>query len=81
MVEQEVELPRTAAPRARRQRKLTAEVVTALVAAPATPEQELEQLKQYTRKMSNSSKAEAIAFLQRAGIMDAKGNVKKAYRA
>lgn len=81
MVEQEVERPRTAAPRARRQRKLTAEVVTALVAAPATPEQELEQLKQYTRKMSNSSKAEAIAFLQRAGIMDAKGNVKKAYRA
>ncbi|WP_313074944.1 hypothetical protein [Melaminivora sp.] len=48
---------------------------------PATREQELEQLKQYARKMSKSSKEEAIAFLQRAGIMDARGNVKKAYRA
>jgi tryptophanyl-tRNA synthetase len=46
-----------------------------------TAEQELEQLKQYARKMSKSSKAEAIAFLQRAGILDSKGNVKKAYQA
>ena len=79
MVEHEVERPRTAAPRVRRQRKLVAEVVP--VAAPATPTQELEQLKQYARKMSKSSKAEAIAFLQRAGILDSKGNMDKAYRA
>ena len=84
MVEQEAR-PRAAAPRLRRQTKLQVQTVqagqTVQAVVPMTPEQELEQLKQYARKMSNSSKADAIAFLQRAGIMDAKGHVKKVYRA
>ncbi len=80
MVEEEVARPRAVAPKARRQVKIKAVVVPAAV-APATPEQELEQLKQYARKMSKSSRAEAMAFLQRAGIMDSKGNIKKEYCA
>lgn len=87
MVEQETR-PRAAAPRVRRPRKLQVQVVQSVqsvqpaqVVVQMTAEQELEQLKQYARKMRNSSKEEAVAFLQRAGIMDARGNVKKAYRA
>lgn len=84
MVEQEAR-PRAAAPRVRKHRKMQIEVMKPVQAAQAvtvsTAEEELDQLKQYARKMSKSSKAEAIAFLQRAGILDSKGNVKKAYQA
>ena len=84
MVEQDTR-PRALAPRVHKQRKIQIEVIQPVQVAQAatvqTAEEELEQLKQYARKMSKSSKAEAIAFLQRAGILDSKGNVKKAYQA
>ena len=83
MVEQETR-PRAAAPRVRRPRNLQVQAVqsvqSAQVVVQTTAEQELEQLKQYARKMSNSTKAEAIAFLKRAGIMDSRGDIKKEYR-
>lgn len=76
MVEHETAAPRAKAPKVRRQTKLQVAVMP-----PATREQELEQLKQYARKMSKSSKEEAIAFLKRAGILDSRGNMDKAYRS
>lgn len=84
MVEQETR-PRAAAPRVRKHRKMQIEVIKPVQVAQAatanTAEEELDQLKQYARKMSNSTKAEAIAFLKRAGIMDSRGNIKKEYCA
>lgn len=82
MVEQQAR-PRAAVPRVRRARKnkVEAPVLVAQTAAAIAAQEELEQLKQYARKMSNSTKAEAIAFLQRAGIMDNRGNIKKEYSA
>lgn len=81
MVEQET-YPRATAPRVDLKTKRQVQTVQVTqVVAPMTPEQELEQLKLYARRMSKSSKAESMAFLQRAGIMDSQGNIKKEYSA
>jgi uncharacterized protein YihD (DUF1040 family) len=84
MVEQQAR-PRAVAPRVHKQKKIHIEVIQPVQVAQAagvqTAEEELDQLKQYARKMSNSTKAEAIAFLKRAGIMDSRGNIKKEYCA
>jgi hypothetical protein len=43
-------------------------------------EQELKVIKAYAKKIS-SSKKDSIAFLQRAGILDRKGDLAKPYRS
>ena len=43
-------------------------------------EQELKAMKDYVKKISGS-KEQSIAFLQRAGILDKKGELTKPYRA
>ncbi len=42
-------------------------------------EQELKAIKTYVKKISRS-KADSLAFLQRAGIVDEKGELTKPYR-
>ncbi len=80
--------PRAAVPRVRKQKNMQEPVVQpvqpvqpAQAIVPMAAEQELAQLRQYAHKMSKGSKAESIAFLQRAGIMDSRGNINKEYRA
>lgn len=43
-------------------------------------EQELKAMKAYAKKIA-SSKEDSIAFLQRAGILDKKGELAKPYRS
>lgn len=84
MMGQEIR-PRAAVPRVRKQKNMQEPVVQPVQPAqaivPMAAEQELAQLRQYAHKMSKGSKAESIAFLQRAGIMDSRGNINKEYRA
>lgn len=62
-----VERPRVAKPRKR---------ATKLSVA----EQELKDMKAYAKKIA-SSKADSLAFLQRAGIVNKKGELAKPYRS
>ncbi len=48
--------------------------------AQLTRDQELEEMKAYVRQIKNSSKDDAIALLQRAGILDQNGDMAAPYR-
>lgn len=48
--------------------------------APLTQAQELEEMKAYVRQIKSSSKEDAVALLQRAGILDTDGEIAAPYR-
>lgn len=68
--------PQAAPPKRRAQHKLPVTVVAEVL----SPEQDLEEFKKYARKVGNSDRAGAMAFLKRAGIMHANGQIKKQFR-